>query len=204
MLFGLFHRRGGINPFQQERLQRQVVDVTIAVRLLLSREMRQGGVGARDAGLHVEEAHQISRRGGTRRLGFTLIELVVVIAVIAILATLVAPNVLRHVSSARDTTARSQIEMLGAALDAYRLDNARYPTSAQGLGALWEAPSGEPRPVNWRGPYLRKPVPLDPWSRPYVYVSPGRANPTGYDLSSLGADGQPGGTGDDADVNSWQ
>lgn len=140
------------------------------------------------------------RRSVARRAGFTLIEILVVIAVISILAALVAPNVFQHVGSAKDAAARSQIEMLGAALDAYRLDNGRYPTSSQGLDALWQVPTAEPRPSNWRGPYLRKAVPLDPWGNPYVYASPGESNPRGYDLVSLGADGMPGGEGDDADI----
>jgi general secretion pathway protein G len=136
--------------------------------------------------------------------GFTLIELLVVIVVIAILATLVAPNVFRHVGAAKDATARSQIEMLGAALDAYRLDNGRYPTTEQGLDALWTAPTAEPRPASWHGPYLRKPAPLDPWQHPYAYTSPGQVNPTGYDLLSYGADGKPGGDDDAADITSWK
>ncbi|HEU4631966.1 MAG TPA: type II secretion system major pseudopilin GspG [Gemmatimonadaceae bacterium] len=143
------------------------------------------------------------RRVRRVRRGFTLIEILVVIVVIAILATLVAPNVFRHVSTAKESTAKSQIEMLGAALDAYRLDNGKYPTTEQGLAALWEAPTVEPAP-NWTQPYLRKPVPLDPWGHAYVYVSPGEVNPQGYDLVSYGADGQPGGEGEDADITSWQ
>jgi general secretion pathway protein G len=145
----------------------------------------------------------VARRARRARRGFTLIEILVVIVVIAILATLVAPNVFRHVFAAKDATARSQIEMLGAALDAYRLDNGRYPSTQQGLAALWEAPTVEPAP-NWTQPYLRKPVPADPWGNAYVYVSPGDANPQGYDLVSYGADGQPGGEGEDADITSWQ
>jgi general secretion pathway protein G len=138
-----------------------------------------------------------------QRPGFTLIEILVVIAVISVLAALVAPNVFRHVGTAKDAAARSQIEMLGAALDAYRLDNGRYPVTAQGLDALWQEPTAEPRPTNWRGPYLRKAVPLDPWGNPYIYVSPGELSPHGYDLLSLGADGLPGGEGDDADITSF-
>ena len=138
------------------------------------------------------------------RRAFTLIELLVVIVVIAILATLVAPNVFQHVGSAKDATARSQVEMFGAALDAYRLDNGRYPTTEQGLAALWQAPTGDPRPTNWRGPYLRKQIPLDPWGHPYDYRSPGAVNPTTYDLLSYGADGKPGGDGDAADITSWK
>src|SRR5687768_1644895 len=119
------------------------------------------------------------------RGGFTLIEILVVIVVIAILATLVAPNVFQHVGAAKDATAKSQIEMIGAALDAYRLDAGRYPTTQQGLAALTEAPTIDP-PTSWRGPYLRKAIPLDPWNRPYVYIAPGEVNPTGYDLLSYG------------------
>jgi general secretion pathway protein G len=137
------------------------------------------------------------------RRGFTLIEIVVVITVIAILATLVAPNVFRHVDSAQDATARAQIEMLGAALDAYRLDNGRYPTTQQGLAALRTSPSADPRPRSWRGPYLRRDVPLDPWDNAYVYVSPGNENPNGFDLLSYGSDGRPGGEADAADIVSW-
>lgn len=135
--------------------------------------------------------------------GFTLIEILVVIAVIAMLAALVGPNVFQQVGSARDATARSQIEMLGAALDAYRLDNARYPTTEQGLQALQVRPSIDPAPNNWRGPYLRKDVPADPWGFDYLYLSPGEANPNGYDLMSFGADGEPGGEGENADITSW-
>lgn len=139
-----------------------------------------------------------------RRRGFTLIELLVVIVVLGVLATLVAPNVFRHVGTAKEATARAQIEMLGAALDAFRLDTGRYPTTQQGLAALWEQPTVDPRPVNWRGPYLRKPVPTDPWGAAYVYRAPGTESRTGYDLIALGADGKLGGTGEDADVVSWK
>ena len=92
------------------------------------------------------------------------------IVVIAILATLVAPNVFQHVGAAKSATARSQIEMLSAALDAYRLDNGKYPTTQQGLSALWEMPTVDP-PANWKAPYLRKAVPLDPWGKPFVRLS---------------------------------
>jgi len=144
------------------------------------------------------------RRPRAYRDGFTLIEILVVIAVLAMLAALVAPNVFQHVGTAKDATARSQIELLGAGLDAYRLDNGRYPTTDQGLEALQVQPTTQPLPSNWRGPYLRKAVPLDPWGNPYIYLSPGEMNPRGYDLLSLGADGDLGGEGEDADVVSWE
>jgi general secretion pathway protein G len=143
-------------------------------------------------------------RSSAARGGFTLIEILVVVAVLSILAALVAPNIFGHLGTARDAAARSQMEMIGAALDAYRLDNGRYPTTAQGLEALRTEPSIEPRPRNWRGPYLRRAVPLDPWDSPYVFVSPGEVNATGFDLLSFGADGQPGGDGENADVLSWE
>lgn len=136
--------------------------------------------------------------------GFTLIELIVVIAILGVLATLVAPSIFHHVGTARSTTARSQIEMLGAALDAYRLDNSWYPTTAQGLEALRREPLSDPRPPNWNGPYLRKEVPTDPWGRPYIYRSPGQASGGGFDLLTYGRDGNPGGTGEDEDITSWQ
>jgi general secretion pathway protein G len=135
--------------------------------------------------------------------GFTLIEVLVVIVVIAILATVVAPSLFRNVGDARVATARTQIESFGTALDAYRLDNGNYPSTQQGLNALWERPTVSP-PANWKSPYLRKAVPADPWGHAYVYVSPGKVNPQSYDLLSYGADGVAGGTGDNADIVSWK
>lgn len=132
--------------------------------------------------------------------GFTLIELLVVIAVISVLAGLVAPVVFRHVGDANRTAARAQIELLGLALEQYRLDNGSYPSTAQGLEALRSVPAAEPAPRNWRGPYLRKAVPVDPWARPYGYRSPGDSNPSAFDLSSHGRDGRPGGEEEDKDV----
>jgi general secretion pathway protein G len=135
--------------------------------------------------------------------GFTLIEILVVIVVLAVLATLVAPSVFQHVGTAKDTAARSQIEMMGAALDAYRLDNGAYPTTEQGLEALRILPTMSPPPRNWRGPYLRKAIPMDPWGHPYVYMSPGQVSLDGYDLMSHGSDGQVGGEREARDITSW-
>ncbi|HEU0012455.1 MAG TPA: type II secretion system major pseudopilin GspG [Longimicrobium sp.] len=139
---------------------------------------------------------------GARRGGFTLIEMLVIIAIIAVLAAVVAPEVFRNVGTANAGAARSQIEIFATALDSYRLDNHAYPTTEQGLAALRTAPVAGAA-ANWRGPYLRRAIPSDPWGRPYVYVSPGRANPQSYDLYTLGRDGRQGGEGEDADVTSW-
>lgn len=162
-----------------------------------------------DAPTHVTRSAALTERipGGVTRTrrsrgahGFTLIELLVVLVVLALLAMLVAPQIFGRVSEARATTARTQIELLGTALDSYRLDTGMYPTSEQGLEALREKPSRAPVPPNWRGPYLRKAVPLDPWGRPYVYKSPGDKNRAEFDLLSLGRDGKTGGDGEDADI----
>jgi len=135
--------------------------------------------------------------------GFTLIEMIVVIVVIAILAGLVGPMVFGNVADAKVQGARAQIEMFGLGLDGYRLDNDQYPTTEQGLASLRTTPTAEPAPRRWRGPYLRKEVPLDPWGRAFVYRAPGIENPGAYDLYTLGRDGRIGGTGEDEDVTSW-
>ena len=138
------------------------------------------------------------------RQGFTLIELLVVMVVLGLLATLVAPQVLDRIDGAKTTTARTQIELLSTALESYRLDNGRYPTTEQGLAALRERPSSSPAPTNWRGPYLRKGVPLDAWERAYLYRSPGEQNRTTFDLFTYGRDGKAGGHDEDADLTNWQ
>jgi general secretion pathway protein G len=135
-----------------------------------------------------------------RRSGFTLLELVVVIIVLGLLAGLVAPQIIGRLSDAKSTTARTQIELLSVALDGYRLDNGGYPTTDQGLATLRDKPTRPPLPSNWRGPYLRKAVPLDPWGRAYLYKAPGEKNAGAFDLESLGRDGKVGGDGEDADV----
>lgn len=143
------------------------------------------------------------RAGSGRRRAFTLIELIVVIAIIATLAAVVAPAIFQNVGDAKTSAAKSQVEMLGLALNAYRLDNDRFPTSEQGLEALRTTPVAGGVPRNWRGPYLTRVVPVDPWGRAYVYVSPGIRNPKSYDLYTLGRDGTAGGVDEDSDVTSW-
>ena len=135
-----------------------------------------------------------------RGSGFTLIELLVVIIVLGLLAALVGPQIVGRVSEARNTSAKTQMELLGVALDNYRLDNGSYPTTDQGLAALRDRPSRGPVPANWRGPYLKKAVPLDPWGRAYVYRSPSARGQDGYGLVTLGRDGKSGGEGEDADL----
>ena len=145
---------------------------------------------------------ETARRSRVPR-GFTLIELLVVIAIIATLASVVAPAVFGNVGAARQSAARSQLQIFALALDSYRLDTYSYPSTSQGLTTLRVAPQGGEPVRNWRGPYLRADAPLDPWGRAYLYASPGSANPTGYDLYSLGRDGRIGGDGEDADITSW-
>jgi general secretion pathway protein G len=138
-----------------------------------------------------------------RRRGFTLIELLVTIAIIATLAAIIAPSLFSNVGDAKLNAAKSQVQIIALALDAYRVDNDEYPTTEQGIQALRAIPAAGDVPTNWRGPYLRQVIPLDPWGRPYIYICPGLANPNGYDLYTLGKDGQPGGTGESADITSW-
>ena len=133
--------------------------------------------------------------------GFTLIEILVVIVILGVLAALIVPNVLSRPDEARATVAKSDIAAIMQALKLYRLDNQRYPTSEQGLAALVTKPDLPPVPPNWKpGGYLEK-LPKDPWGRPYVYVNPGVRSE--IEVMSFGADGQPGGTGADADIGSW-
>jgi general secretion pathway protein G len=133
-----------------------------------------------------------------RRAGFTLLELLVVIVIIGLLAGMVAPRYFDQIGKSNTKIARAQIVSLEKALDQYRLDVGRYPTTDDGLDSLYAKPNNEEK---WQGPYLKKAVPMDPWGRPYVYKSPG--DHSEVDLSTLGADGQPGGTGENADVGNW-
>lgn len=135
--------------------------------------------------------------------GFTLIEMLVVLAIIATLAAVIAPSIFRNVGDSKIAAARTQIDAFSVALGAYRLDNDVYPTSAQGLEALRTRPVGADAPRNWRGPYLMKVIGADPWGRGYLYTAPGRVNAESFDLYSLGRDGRVGGTDEDADLTSW-
>ncbi|MGA2782216.1 MAG: type II secretion system major pseudopilin GspG [Smithella sp.] len=139
-----------------------------------------------------------------KQAGFTLIELMVVVVIIAILAGLIIPRFMGETDKAKQAKAKMQIESLESALKMYKLDNGSYPTTEQGLKALVETPTVGNLPKNWRqGGYLEKgKVPKDPWDHEYVYVSPGSHGD--FDLSSLGADGEPGGEEFDKDINNWE
>ncbi len=135
-----------------------------------------------------------------RARGFTLIELMVVLVIIGVLAALIVPNVLDRTDDARMTAARTDVNNLMQSLKLYKLDNQRYPSSEQGLDALVRKPTAGTVPSTWK-PYLDK-LPNDPWGRPYQYLNPGVKGE--IDVFSLGADGQPGGEGKNADIGSWQ
>ena len=141
------------------------------------------------------------RKQGMENRGFTLIEIMVVITILAILAALVAPRFVGKTDDARIVAAKVQIKNIEGALAFYKLDNAVYPSTEQGLDALMTQPTIGETPNHWRrGGYLDK-IPMDPWSRPYVYFSPGTHSD--YDLLSYGADGEPGGEEDKGDIESW-
>jgi general secretion pathway protein G len=133
--------------------------------------------------------------------GFTLIEIMVVVIIIGILAALVIPKFAGRTEQARIAAANTQIKSLfGSALDMFEADNGSYPSTDQGLQALVVQPTTDPAPKNWKGPYLKSDIPLDPWGKPYVYSYPGTHNANGYDIYSFGPDGQE---GTDDDITNW-
>ncbi|MFI4889634.1 MAG: type II secretion system major pseudopilin GspG [Steroidobacterales bacterium] len=136
----------------------------------------------------------------SRSRGFTLIEIMVVVVILAVLGALVVPKILENVDKARATRARSDIQAIETALDLYRLDNFRYPTTEQGLQALVTQPA-DPTITNYRSGGYLKSIPIDPWNNPYQYVSPG-SDGRDYEILSYGRDGKPGGEGYDADISS--
>jgi len=141
----------------------------------------------------------IDQHAHTAQAGFTLVELLVVLAILGLLAAIAAPQVMRTLGGAKQETAHIQIEKLGSVLDLYRLDVGHYPTSSEGLAALVDRPGSL---AVWNGPYLKNRQSLvDPWGHPYQYKFPGDHGE--YDLWSLGADGKPGGDGEGKDVASW-
>lgn len=143
------------------------------------------------------------RRFGRHTQGFTLIELMVVIAIIAILASIVAPRMVGRAEKAKRAAARAQVANFKTALTAFRIDTGSYPTTEQGLEALVARPSGYDRKYQEGGYLDSDEVPLDPWANPYVYICPGIEDPSGYDLESYGRDGEDGGDGDNKDIESW-
>lgn len=137
-----------------------------------------------------------------RNKGFTLIEILVVVVIIGILSTVVVLNVGGVTDDSRRTAARSDVSTLEQALEIYKLQNAFYPTTQQGLNALVSRPGGQPEPRSYpQGGYIQR-LPKDPWGNDYQYANPGRSG--GVDVYSFGADGQPGGEGDGADIGNWQ
>ena len=145
--------------------------------------------------------HPYSLIAARPRRGFTLIEVLVVVVILAILAAVVVPRVMDRPGQARQTSAKQGIQSIMTALNMYHLDNFAYPTTQQGLAALVQRPSDLPQGANWKGPYLDR-TPKDPWGHEFLYLQPGVHGPV--DVYTLGADGRPGGEGEAADIGNWQ
>ena len=157
-----------------------------------TRDVQRVGAGGKP-GIKSQAAARKPRAGG-----FTLIELLLVLVILGILAAIVIPKFSGRTEQARTTAAVSQISTFSTALDAYEVDNGFYPKGKNGLNDLVERPGTA---QNWRGPYMQKGIPDDPWGRPYVYESPGKQNPSGYDIMSMGPDGR---AGTEDDITNWQ
>jgi general secretion pathway protein G len=151
-----------------------------------------------DRGSTAPPAARRRRRRALDQAGFTLIELLIVVIILGVLAGLVGPRLFGRVGQSRQAAARVQIELFGAALDQFKLDVGRYPTTQEGLQALQQSPGNAP---GWEGPYLKKDIPRDPWGGVYQYKSPGDHGE--YDIASLGSDAAAGGDGEASDVTSW-
>ncbi len=146
----------------------------------------------------MSEKREIRRRSVSGSAGFTLLELLVVMVIIGLLAAFVGPRYFSQIGKSEVKSAKAQLDALEKALDQYRLDLGKYPSTEQGLVALVSRPANE---AKWDGPYLKKTVPVDPWGSPYIYKFPGEHGE--FDLWSFGKDGQPGGSGESEDINNW-
>lgn len=140
---------------------------------------------------------KLNRNGRRLQRGFTLIELLLVLVILGVLAGIVVPKFTGKSEQARETAAKTQIANFGTALDAFEVDNGYYPKGKTGLSELITAPRNS---TSWKGPYMKNEIPNDPWGRPYIYESPGKHNPSSYDVMSMGADGRVGG---DDDITNW-
>ena len=139
----------------------------------------------------------MQKRNSRQARGFSLMELLLVLVILGVLAALVVPKFTNRSQQARETAAKADISSIGLALDAFEIDNGRYPTTEEGMGALVQRPASA---TNWTGPYLKKGEPKDPWGNPYIYRYPGQNNPDSYDLYSTGPDGREGGD----DITNWE
>lgn len=167
--------------------------------MALSRFFRRFAAPMDDSRADTMHAPARHKRGFRVLRGFTLMELLLVLVIIGLLAALVGPALYQRIKPAKESAARTQIENFSTALDSFYIDVGRYPSTQEGLKALRVKPEGAEK---WNGPYLKKEVPNDPWSNPYIYRAPGRNG--GYEIVSYAGDGREGGEGENADINSWE